>query len=319
MATSPVSNISNLPQAGLVAPFLLERMQSRKPAPTAPIAAAVDEIFTEREAERERVLLGNLPLVRFVARSIHERLPQHVEMEDLVSAGIVGLIDAFNKFDAGKNIQFRSYAQFRIRGAILDSLRSMDWGSRELRRKARGVENAVQKLTSRLKRKPLESEIAAELEIPLSAYQGLLAKLRQLEIGSLQELHTEGSPEDELAYLPTAPEEDPLYRCLQAEVSTQLSVAIAELPQREARVLALYYVEEMTLKEIGVVLGLVESRVSQIRAAAVRTLRTRLAGNAGNEKLRADIRRRHAMLPGAVVRKNAMLGSKAVQGAAWAR
>ena len=112
-------------------------------------------------AEQERVLLEHLPIVRFLARRIHERLPQHVDIEDLVSAGVVGLMDAFAKFDPEKKVQFRSYAQFRIRGAILDSLRTLDWSPRELRRKGRAVEEAIRMLTARLGRAPGEAEIAA--------------------------------------------------------------------------------------------------------------------------------------------------------------
>jgi RNA polymerase sigma factor for flagellar operon FliA len=113
--------------------------------------------------EQERVLLEHLPIVRFLARRIHERLPQHVDIEDLVSAGVVGLMDAFSKFDPAKKVQFRSYAQFRIRGAILDSLRTLDWSPRELRRKGRAVEEAIRVLTARLGHAPGEAEVAAEM------------------------------------------------------------------------------------------------------------------------------------------------------------
>jgi RNA polymerase sigma factor for flagellar operon FliA len=222
------------------------------------------------------MLLEHMSLVRFVARKIHERLPQHVELDDLIGAGVVGLIDAFNKFDHKKEVQFRSYAQFRIRGAILDSLRSLDWGSRDLRRKGRDIEEATQRLIHQLNRRPTESEIAVALRMPLGQYQQLLGDLRNLEIGSLNELHSEDSAEEEAAYIPTSPEEDPLFLCLKSEVSAQLSAAVGRLPEREARVLTLYYVEEMTLKQIGAVLGLAESRISQLRAAALVELRALL-------------------------------------------
>src|ERR1035438_5895296 len=124
--------------------------------------------------EQERVLLEHLPIVRFLARRIHERLPQHVDIEDLVSAGVVGLMDAFSKFDPDKKVQFRSYAQFRFRGAILDSLRTLDWSPRELRRKGRAVEGAIRALTARLGRAPGENEIAAEMQMSLDEYQQLL-------------------------------------------------------------------------------------------------------------------------------------------------
>jgi RNA polymerase sigma factor for flagellar operon FliA len=227
-------------------------------------------------ATREQILLEHMSLVRFVARKIHERLPQHVELDDLIGAGIVGLIDAFNKFDHKKEVQFRSYAQFRIRGAILDSLRSLDWGSRDLRRKGRDIEEATQRLIHQLNRKPTESEIAVALRMSLGQYQQLLGNLKNLEIGSLNEQHSEDSAEEEVAYVPTSPEKDPLFLCLKSEMSAQLSAAVKTLPEREARVLTLYYVEEMTLKQIGAVLGLAESRISQIRAGALVELRVRL-------------------------------------------
>lgn len=268
------------------APSLLE---------TSPVANAT--------AVREQVLLENLPLVRFVARRIHDRLPQHVELEDLVSAGIVGLIDAYNKFDNGKNVQFRSYAQFRIRGAILDSLRSLDWGSRELRRKGRAIEEAMQKLTRQLSRKPSENEVAAELGMALGGYQELVCELKNLEVGSLHETRNEDSAEEELAYLPTPPEEDPFFQCMKREMATHLVEAIETLPEREARVLALYYVEEMTLKEIGVVLGLVESRVSQIRVAAVANLRARLVSQRKLAELKAPTSSKRPVVPAAVMQR----------------
>src|ERR1700691_2901720 len=124
-------------------------------------------------SDQEKVLLEHLPIVRFLARRIHERLPQHVDIEDLVSAGVVGLMDAFSKFDPTKKVQFRSYAQFRIRGAILDSLRTLDWSPRELRRKGRAVEEAIRVLTQRIGRAANEAEIAAEMKISLDEYQQL--------------------------------------------------------------------------------------------------------------------------------------------------
>jgi len=238
------------------------------PPPTDPAAIL--------SGEQERLLLEHLPIVRFLARRIHERLPQHVEIEDLVSAGVVGLMDAFSKFDPGKKVQFRSYAQFRIRGAILDSLRTLDWSPRELRRKGRAIEEAVRTLTARLGRPPGEPEVAAELELGLEAYQQLLGDLKGLEIGTLHMERNEDSGEEELAYIPGRPEEDPLFRCLRGEMEERLSEAIAHLPERERLVMTLYYYEEMTMREIGLVLGVVESRVSQVHASAVIHLRAAL-------------------------------------------
>jgi RNA polymerase sigma factor for flagellar operon FliA len=209
--------------------------------------------------EQERVLLEHLPIVRFLARRIHERLPQHVDIEDLVSAGVVGLMDAFTKFDPAKKVQFRSYAQFRIRGAILDSLRTLDWSPRELRRKGRAVEEAIRVLTARMGHAPDEAEVAREL--------------KGLEIGTLHMERNEDSGEEELAYIPGRPEEDPLFCCLRGELEERLAEAIQNLPDRERLVMSLYYYEEMTMHEIGLALGVVESRVSQVHASAVAHLR----------------------------------------------
>ncbi|HEV2213854.1 MAG TPA: FliA/WhiG family RNA polymerase sigma factor [Terracidiphilus sp.] len=226
--------------------------------------------------EQERLLLEHLPTVRFLARRIHERLPQHVDIEDLVSAGVVGLMDAFAKFDPTKKVQFRSYAQFRIRGAILDSLRTLDWSPRELRRKGRAAEEAVRTLTARLGRAPGEGEVAAELGMSLDEYQQLLGDLKGLEIGTLHVERNEDSGEEELAYVPGRPDEDPLFRCLKGEMEDRLADAITNLPERERLVMTLYYFEEMTMREIGLALGVVESRVSQVHASAVVHLRAAL-------------------------------------------
>jgi len=227
--------------------------------------------------ERDLLLMEHLPTVRYLARRIHERLPQHVELDDLVSAGIVGLIDAFSKFDHTKKVQFKSYAQFRIRGAILDSLRTLDWSPRELRRKGRAVEEAIRSVTQRAGRAPSEQEIAKEMDLTLAEYQLLLGDLKGLEIGSLHIERSEDSGEEELAYIPGSPEDDPLFRCLRGEMKQRLADAIDELPEKERMVLTLYYYEELTMKEIGLTLGVVESRVSQIHSSAVLRLRTALA------------------------------------------
>src|SRR5580700_1198570 len=216
--------------------------RDRSPAPGGYPPSAVAPILS---GEQERLLLEHLPIVRFLARRIHERLPQHVEIEDLVSAGVVGLMDAFAKFDPAKKVQFRSYAQFRIRGAILDSLRTLDWSPRELRRKGRAVEEAIRVLTARAGRAPAENEIAAEMGLGLEEYQQLLGNLKGLEIGTLHMERNEDSGEEELAYVPGKPEEDPLFHCLRHELEERLTDAIAHLPERERMVMTLYYYEEM--------------------------------------------------------------------------
>ena len=297
MATSPGSRI---PQSSVRIPLsVLPALEwvplpspEKQPRGTAATATATTQAARERAvpiqtntalawaAQREQVLLENMPLVRMVAYHMLERLPQHVELDDLVSAGVVGLIDAYNKFDPSKEVLFRSYAVVRIRGAILDSLRGMDWAPREIRRKARETEEATQRLTRRLGRNPQQSEVAAELGMAFASFQKLLLTVKGLEIGSLQEPHSDGSAEEEIVYVETNPDDDPLRQCMRSERAAKLSAVVAELPEREQRVLQMYYVEEMTLREIGLVLGLVESRVSQIRTAVLEVLRARLGCDA---------------------------------------
>jgi len=242
--------------------------------------------------EQERILLEHLPIVRFLARRIHERLPQHVDIEDLVSAGVVGLMDAFSKFDPTKKVQFRSYAQFRIRGAILDSLRTLDWSPRELRRKGRAVEEAIRVLTARMGHAPGEGEVSMEMGLGLEEYQQLLGDLKGLEIGTLHMERNEDSGEEELAYVPGRPDEDPLFRCLRGELEDRLADAIAHLPERERLVMTLYYYEEMTMREIGLALGVVESRVSQVHASAVVHLRAALKDLASSGAFEAKGKRK---------------------------
>ena len=221
-------------------------------------------------------ILAHLSTVRFVARQIHKGLPEHVELEELVSAGIVGLIDAAAKFKDDKNAQFKTYAQFRIRGAILDSLRSLDWSPRELRRKGRNVEEAIRACTQQLGRTPTEVEIAKEMNLSLQEYQKLLSDLKSLEIGSLHAERSEESGEEELAFVAAPEEEDPLLRCIEAEMKQHLADAIDGLPERERMVLTLYYFEDLSMKEIAQLLGVVESRVSQIRSSAILRVRSAL-------------------------------------------
>ncbi|HVJ07588.1 MAG TPA: FliA/WhiG family RNA polymerase sigma factor [Acidisarcina sp.] len=269
--------------AGVLPPAL--RSSANPTTPERASEAACAQVYSggagkeaeEAATQEDWLLVEHLPIVRFLARRIHERLPQHVELEDLVSAGMVGLLDALNKFDPAKKVQFRSYAQFRIRGAILDSLRTLDWGPRDLRRKGRAVEEAIRSLTMQLGKAPTEQDVAGEMHMELGEYQQLLGELKGLEIGTLHVERSEDSGEEELAYIPSKPEEDPLFRCLRGEMQQRLADSIGELPERERLVMTLYYYEEMTMKEIGLTLGVVESRVSQIHASAVLHLRAMLA------------------------------------------
>jgi RNA polymerase sigma factor for flagellar operon FliA len=250
-------------------------------------------------AERDRLLLEQIPQVRYIAARIHDRLPQSVALEDLVHAGVLGLIDALHKYDPGKNVQFKSYAKFRIRGAILDSLRELDWSPRDLRRKARRMENTHRRLKAELGRAASEPELAAAMGMDLEEFYRLLRDLRGLDLGSLQVEPSENHAEPELyRYLPGGGDhgggdEDPFYLCLHSEMKEMLARAIGELPERERQVLALYYYEELTMKEIGQVLGVGESRISQIHSAALVRVRSQL-----HDKLETHAKRVPAVAAG---------------------
>jgi RNA polymerase sigma factor for flagellar operon FliA len=222
-------------------------------------------------------LLEQLPSVRHIARRIHERLPQHVPLDDLVQAGVVGLIDAHRKFDPAKRVQFPSYAKFRIRGAILDSLRELDWSPRELRKQGRAVDEAVQRLSMRLGRMPGDEEIACELCLSLPELQQLLRDLRNADVASFTESGSEQATEEDLSeQLRAAPDYDPSSVYERAELNELLLNMLGELPEKEGRVLYLYYFEELSMKEIGEVLGVGESRISQIHSAAMARVRVLL-------------------------------------------
>jgi RNA polymerase sigma factor FliA len=257
----------------------------------APPACLEESVFGARPYENsavsEEVLREHLPMVRFLALRIRERLPQQVEMEDLISAGIVGLMDALQKFDANKKVQFRTYAQFRVRGAMLDSLRALDWGPRDLRRKGRAVEEAIRSLSSTLGKAPTESEVAKEMGLDLNAYQQLLGELSGLELSSLNATPSEDAGMEVLALIPAGPEDDPFLQCQSSEMRRLLADAIAELPERERMVLTLYYYEELTMREVGATMGVVESRVSQLHSSAMARLRVALGAPSVRRAARA--------------------------------
>jgi RNA polymerase sigma factor for flagellar operon FliA len=242
-----------------------------------PVETAYRDATAEKEYQN-RLVMEELPQVYYIARRIHERLPQHVAFEDLVHAGVLGLIEALRKYDASKNVQFKSFAQFRIRGAILDSLRELDWGSRRLRRKARSIDQATERLAAKLGRQPDEEEIAAELGIQLTALHQLLSHLDGLELVGQQTPSGEDRSETfdliESAAAPAA--ESPFHECLRGEMKKALARAIASLSEKEQQVISLYYREELTMKEIAAVLEVVESRVSQLHTAALAKLRAAL-------------------------------------------
>jgi len=227
--------------------------------------------------ERNDLVMRELPQVYYVAARIHERLPKNIEIEDLVQAGVLGLLDACRNYDATKDAQFSTFAKFRIRGAILDSLRKLDWGSRTLRRKGREIATAVAKLESKLGRQPLEEEIAAEINVPLDGLQNTMTQLDGLFLVGQQtnSIHDHTDSFDLIESAECTDEDNPFDVCLENERREQLAEAVSKMSEREQLILSLYYKEELTMKEISQVV--VVSRVSQIHAAAMVKLRASLA------------------------------------------
>ena len=217
--------------------------------------------------DNDDLVMQELPQVYYIAARIRERLPQHVEMEDLVSAGVVGLLEATRSFDGSKNVQFKTFAKFRIRGAILDSLRETDWGSRYMRRRGREIAEVTARLEGKLGRHPSEAEIAQEMQLEPDHLRRLIAQLDSLQITG-QRVAVSNDDSDSLDVIESAPDLDelnPFELTLRGEMKEHLSAAIAKLSEREQLILSLYYREELTMKEIAKVVGVALSRVSQIR------------------------------------------------------
>jgi len=233
--------------------------------PTAPEAIG--------EEERERLILEHLPQVRLIARRIQERLPENVSLEDLVSTGVVGLISAIDNFDPRFNVKLKTYAEYKIRGAILDSLRGLDWAPRQKRRKAKQIETAVSKAEQRLKRCPTEDEIAQELGVTLDEYHEWLVETRGLNIGSLECVSGENAG-DLLRYIADGQDNSPSSLLERAELERLLAAGIDRIPEIERTVLSLYFNEELTLREIAQVVNLHESRISQLKSQAILRLRS---------------------------------------------
>jgi RNA polymerase sigma factor for flagellar operon FliA len=221
---------------------------------------------------------------------------------------MLGLIDACAKFDPARNIKFASFATFRIRGAILDSLRRLDWAPRALRRKGKSIQEAIQVLTSRFGRTPSQDQVASELHTSLGTYQKVLADLDMAQIGSLYRVSEDGISE-EVVPVPGRPEDDPLSCCLRSEAKDRLTEAIGNLPDQQRLVVTLCYYEELNLREIGLVLGLDAIRVASIRDSAVESLRAAISAPAPVAKAKRGPhilpRRRREAIQGPMVSKAA--------------
>lgn len=232
-------------------------------------------------SDKERAVLEHSDLVKYIALRLISRLPDHISVDDLISAGILGLIDAIEKYDSSQGIPFEYYAKIRIKGAMLDEIRSMDWVPRSLRQKSATLEKACVTLEQKLGRDPTEEEVATELGVSMDEFHKLLDETKGISflpenihevIRENRESHALASASDELF--------DRTYR---REIQKHLAEAITALSEKEQLVLSLYYYEELTMKEIGVTLGYTESRISQIHTKAVIKLKTKLA-----KKLKPD-------------------------------
>jgi RNA polymerase sigma factor for flagellar operon FliA len=222
---------------------------------------------------REQLILEHLPQVRLIARRIQERLPESISLDDLVSTGILGLISAIDHFDPTQNVKLKTYAEYKIRGAILDSLRGLDWAPRQKRRKAKQIEAAIAAAEQRIKGAPSEDEIARELGISIEEYHDWLVEIRGLNVASLEYAGNDQG-KDLLHYLPDTDDNLPSTLLERSELERLLADSIDSIPEIERTVLSLYYQEELTLREIAQVVNLHESRISQLKSQAILRLRS---------------------------------------------
>jgi len=244
---------------------------SRKPVTTTP---AVDQ----NRSRRDELMLEHMPLVTAIAAHIQKSIPVHVELDDLIHAGIMGLFDAATKYRDDKEVAFPTYAKHRIRGAILDSLRQQDWASRDLRKRYKQVEAVTRELTVKLERAPTDAEIANHIGLSPRRWQALMVDFRSLGIVAIQQLPNDR--EDHLIPEATSnPELAPDRLFARGELRGKLDKAMKTLPERYQQVVQLYYERDMTMKEIGSVLGVNESRVSQIHKSALERMQNVLSGN----------------------------------------
>jgi RNA polymerase sigma factor for flagellar operon FliA len=238
---------------------------------------------------RERLVLAYSPLVKYVAGRMSTGLPAHVEEADLISYGLLGLISAIERFEPAREIRFETFAITRIKGSIIDELRSLDWVPRSVRAKAREIERANAKLEHQLHRAPSDQEMAKALDTSVEDFHASLVRISNSSVVALDELWTvSDSSGDQVSLLDTIQDDaavDPAQELDLTEMKDRLADAIARLPEREKLVVALYYYENLTLREIGEVLGVTESRVSQLHTKAVLRLKSRLQGDSLTEAI----------------------------------
>ena len=238
----------------------------------------VEEVVINSE-NREEIIKRYSPMIKYVANRIAMRLPPHIEVDDLISVGVLGLMDAISKYDPTRGAKFKTYAEFRVRGAILDELRSMDWVPRSVRQKASNVDAVVQKLQGKLNRNPEDEEVAKEMDLSLDKFYDTLNETKSMPVFSLEDLgiaKETGEQQSLLDCLAGKADADPQTQIRLTELKGIIAKSIDTLPEKERLMVSLYYYEELTMKEIGVVLDITESRVSQIHSKAVYHLRTKL-------------------------------------------
>jgi len=221
-------------------------------------------------AVRDQIVLDHLPLVKAIAIRVHENLPVHVDLDDLIHAGVLGLIDAVEKYDAAKNVAFQSYAKHRIKGSILDSLRQMDWASRDMRKRQKQVEAAVQDLSARLGREPSDTEIAEEMGMSLPRWRRVQLEMRT--VGLVSATPRPGDDNDHVPEFAAGPDLRPDQMAQSQQLRVTLARAIGCLPERYQKVVFLYYSNNLTMREIGDLLGVNESRISQIHKTALKKM-----------------------------------------------
>jgi RNA polymerase sigma factor for flagellar operon FliA len=227
---------------------------------------------------KERIVLEHAPLIRYIVNRIAVRLPSHIDLDDLHNTGVIGLMDAIDKYNPDKNCKFKTYAEFRIRGAILDQLRSLDWVPRSIRQKSRRLEQAYSEVEQRQGRAATEGEIAESLGIDMEELHFLINQVRGISMVNLDELRYNGDS-DQPAYgdiFEDVKSENPFASLKSRELRQAVAECISNLPEKERLVISLYYYEDLNMKEIGNVLGITESRVCQIHTKAVQRLRSKL-------------------------------------------
>ncbi len=228
--------------------------------------------------ERDAAIEKYGPLVRRVAAQMIAKLPANVELDDMVQAGMIGLVDALSRYQPDQGAQFETFAMQRIRGAMLDELREADWLPRSVRRNQRTIETAIRRLEQRHKRQPSETEVAEELGMPIEQYQHMLGEARGSQLVYLDEFSDQDSEDGFLERFKIDAENDPSMMLRDDRFRDALIEAVEDLPERERMVMGMYYEQEMNLKEIGAVLGVTESRISQLHSQAVARLRVKLRG-----------------------------------------